>query len=95
MNTNKIANNAIVKFINVLIANLCDLNTKIAMIRIEITAIGIEKKITMEVKKGKKISIIVIANARAEKVHVAIFATQRKNPVMKAENPPMPSLLKE
>jgi hypothetical protein len=81
--------------IKVLTANLWVLKTNTAIIRIEITAIGIEKKITVEVRKGKKISRIVIANARAEKVHVAMFATHRKNPVMNAENPPMPSLLRE
>ena len=44
-------------------------------------------------KKGKKISII-IAKAWAENEQVAIFAIHRKKPIIKAKNPPTPSLLK-
>ena len=94
-NTNRIANRAIVILIYVLIAILWVLKTKIAIPKIAIIAIGIEIRYDNDIKKGKKMSIIVITKAKAEKVHVAMFATQKKNPVMKAEKPPIPSLLKE
>jgi hypothetical protein len=41
-----------------------------------------------------KTSLNTKANVCAENEHVAIFAIHKKNPIMKAKNPPIPSLPK-
>jgi hypothetical protein len=41
-----------------------------------------------------KTSLITKANVCAENEHVAIFAIHKKKPIIKAKNPPIPSLLK-
>ena len=89
MKMEKIVIRVIVKIIKVLIANLWVLkNTTL----VNITAIIATGMINGS-KNGKKIMIIIV-NTWAEKEHVAIFAIKRKTPIIKAEKPPMPSLLK-
>ena len=85
----KIVISVIVKIIKVLAANLW---VRKKTILVEITA-NIAIGSTNGVKNGKKIMIIIV-KTWAENEHVEMFAIHKKVPIINAENPPIPSLLK-
>ena len=79
----------IVKIIKVLIANLWVLKKTILINKTAEIAISR----AYDANSGK-MRIIIIVRAWAEKEQVAMLAIHRKKPIIKAENPPIPSLLK-
>ena len=92
-NANKLINMK-VNSNKVLIAIFCVL--KIIMLVKSIGKIDITVTITSEIGRFNlvKTSLNTAANICAENAHVATFAIHKKKPIIKAKNPPRPSLLK-
>ena len=79
---------------NALIAILCVLKIQILVINIGNMLIRIIMGEVNEILNFLKISLITKAKVWAEKEQAAILAIHKKKPIIKARNPPNPSLLK-